>query len=434
MKLEALTRSLHSRNYRLFFSGQAISLIGTWMQQMALVWLVYQLTDSPFWLGVVGFCGQIPGFFISPVAGVLSDRWNLRRVLLATQSAAMVQAALLGILAATGTIAMWQIVPLCLLSGFVNAFDMPARQAFMVQMVDRKADLPNAIALNSSIVNGARLIGPSLSGPLIALTGEAGCFLLNALSYVAVLWALWAMRVAPREPAQRNENVWQGLSAGFRYAVDFKPVRDILLLLMLISLAGLPLGVLMPVFARSVLAGGPYTLGFMTGASGVGALTAALYLASRSTVLGLGRQVALATAGLGLGLLTFSFSHQLGLSLVLLLVTGYCTMLDMAAINTLLQTIVDEDKRGRVMGLYATAFLGISPIGSLAIGFLADSVGAAAAVQFCGLLCCAGGAVFGLRLPALRHQIRPIYARMGILPEIATGIQMSAQLRLPPEQ
>jgi len=299
MRLQALARSLAYRNYRLFFAGQGISLIGTWMQQVALGWLVYDLTDSPFWLGVVGFSGQIPGFFIAPLAGVMSDRWNLRTTLLVTQCAAMFQAVALAVLDATGTIAVWQIVPLNLVLGIVNGIDIPARQAFLVHMVERKEDLPNAIALNSSIVNGTRLIGPAASGLLIALTGESVCFLLNALSYLAVLWALWAMRVAPRPAGGPREHVWQGLRSGLRYAFGFAPIREILLLLALVSLTAMPLSVLMPVFAQSILHGGPETLGYLTGATGVGALAAALYLASRSTVLGLGRQIGLAAAGLG---------------------------------------------------------------------------------------------------------------------------------------
>jgi MFS family permease len=434
MTLQSFARSLAHRNYRLFFAGQGISLIGTWMQQVALGWLVYDLTHSPFWLGVVGFCGQIPGFFIAPVAGVMSDRWNLRKTLLVTQSAALLQAAMLAILDATGTIAIWQIVPLSLFSGIINAFDMPARQAFLVHMVDRKEDLPNAIALNSSIVNGTRLIGPSAAGMLIELTGEATCFLLNAVSYLAVIWALWAMRVAPRQTQMRHEHVWQGLRSGLGYAFGFAPIREILLLLALISLAGMPLSVLMPVFAHEILHGGADTFGYLTGASGVGALAAALYLASRSTVLGLGRHLGLAATGLGLAMIGFSLSRDLGFSLGLLLLTGYCMMLGMAASNTLLQTIVDEDKRGRVMGLYSTAFMGVAPVGSLLAGLLADALGAPAAVRVCGLLCCAGGIAFALRLPALRDQVRPIYARMGIIPEIAAGIQVSTQLRVPPEQ
>ncbi|HEX4149162.1 MAG TPA: MFS transporter [Pirellulales bacterium] len=433
-KLRPFARSLAHRNYRLFIFGQGISLIGTWMQQVALGWLVYDLTGSPFWLGIVGFCGQIPAFFIAPVAGVLTDRWNLRGTLLVTQSACMLQAAMLAALDVTGAIAVWQIVPLSLFSGVVNAFDMPARQAFLVHMVDRKEDLPNAIALNSSLVNGTRLIGPAISGLVIDLAGEATCFLLNALSYVAVLWALWAMRIAPRQAGSRSEDVWRGLRTGLGYAFGFAPIRDILLLLGLMSLCFMPLGVLMPVFAREILQGGPDTLGLMTGASGVGALGAALYLASRSSVLGLGRQIAMSAAGLGLSMFAFSLSRDLGLSLALLLFTGYCTMLGMAASNTLLQTIVDEDKRGRVMGLYATAFMGMAPMGSLLAGLLADALGAPAALRVCGALSLAGGVAFALRLPELRNQVRPIYARMGIIPEIATAIGASTQLRMPPEQ
>jgi MFS family permease len=432
--LRSLARALEHRNFRLFFAGQCVSLVGTWMQQVALGWLVYDLTDSPFWLGMVGFCGQIAAFFIAPVAGVLTDRWNLRKTLLVTQSAAMVQALILGTLDATGTVEIWQVMPLAIFAGLINAFDMPARQAFLVQMVDRKEDLANAIALNSSMVNGARLVGPSLAGILIATVGEAMCFLLNGFSYVAVILALAAMRVQPRPRASDSVRVWHGLRSGLAYAFGFRPIRAILLLLGLISVAYMPISVLMPVFATRVLHGNAQTLGFLTGASGVGALLAALTLASRRSVVGLGRHIAVGGVAFGVMMIAFSFSSWLPLSLVLILIIGFCMMYVMAASNTLLQTIVDEDKRGRVMGLYSTAFLGMAPIGSLLAGWLAEGFGPQNAVRLAGAVCVLGGVAFALRLPVMRDQVRPIYRRIGILPEIAAGIQASTQLRSPPEQ
>jgi len=372
----SLARALAHRNYRLFFAGQGISLIGTWMQQVAMTWLVYRLTGQAIYLGVVGFCGQIPAFFLAPVAGVLMDRWNLRRTLLLTQTAAMLQAFALWGLDAGGVLQVWHVIALSMTSGLINAFDMPGRQSFVVQMVDRKEDLPNAIALNSSMVNGARLVGPAVAGILIGLAGEATCFLLNALSYLAVIAALAAMRIAPGSPRGPAMPVWSGLKAGVSYAYGFTPIRALLMLLAFTSLAGMPLSTLMPIFAAQVLHGGPQTLGFLTTFYGCGALLAAMTLASRRSVLGLGMRIAQSAGMFGLALMAFAASKNMGLSCGLLLVAGFAMMFQMAATNTLLQTIVDEDKRGRVMGLYAMAFQGMTPLGSLLAGGIADMLGA----------------------------------------------------------
>lgn len=433
MKLPPLARALRHRNYRLFFFGQLISLVGTWMQQVAMTWLVYRLTGSAFYLGLVGFCSQIPTFFVAPVAGVLTDRWNLRRTLVGTQSSAMLQALALAILDRTHAVEVWQVIALSIALGIINAFDMPARQAFLVQMIEDKGDLGNAIALNSSMVNGARLVGPALAGLLIATAGEAMCFFLNAVSYVAVIAALLAMRLAPRPRLGPAPAVWQGLKAGFQYAFGFGPIRALLLLLGLVSLASMPLTTLLPVFAKDILHGGPKTLGFLTAASGVGALGGALYLASRNTILGLGKRIAMAAGCFGAGMILFSFSERLWLSMACLFVTGFSMMLQMAASNTLLQTMVDEDKRGRVMGLYATAFMGMAPLGSLLAGLIASELGTTNAVFASGLVCIAGASLFASRVPSLRREARPVLVRLGILPEIATGIQASTQLQLPPE-
>ena len=364
-----------NRNYRLFFGGQGISLIGTWMQSVALSWLVYRLTGSALLLGTVGFVTQIPILVFSPVAGVLADRWPLRRVLVLTQSLAAVQALVLAGLTLTGLINVWEILVLGTVLGLVNALDMPIRQTFVIQMVDRPDDLGNAIALNSLLVNGARLIGPSIAGLVIAALGEGVCFLLNALSYSAVILALWAMRLPPHRRATGTASFTRGLREGITYALGFPPIRAVLLLLAASSLLGMSYATLMPIFAKEVLGGGPQTLGFLLGATGTGAMLGALYLAARSTVVGLGRVIALGQGLFGLGLVAVSFSRVLWLSLPLMVLVGLGMMLQIASSNTVLQTVVEDDKRGRVMSLYSVAFLGMMPFGSLLAGSMAHSLG-----------------------------------------------------------
>jgi MFS family permease len=440
--LRALGRALAHRNYRLFFAGQGISLVGTWMTRIATGWFAYRLAGreearAAFLLGVVSFAGQSPTFFLAPFTGVLVDRWNRHRLLIATQVLFGIVSALLATLALsglTGHLAIDLLIGLGLAQGLVNAFDMPARQAFLVEMVQRKEDLGNAIALNSSLVNGARLVGPSLAGVLIALTGEGWCFLIDAISYLAVIAAPLAMTVTPRPRPVHHAPVWQGIREGFVYAFGFAPIRDLLLLLALVSLAGMPYTVLMPIFAENVLGGGPYALGFLSAASGVGALAGALFLASRHTVLGLGRAIIVAAAVFGLGLIGFGLSRNLWLSLALMLLTGFGLMVQMAASNTILQTIVEEDKRGRVMSFYSMAFLGMVPFGSLLAGLLARAIGAPWTVIAGGLACIAGAGLFALRLPRLRTLTRPVYQRLGILPRIASGIQTATEMTRPPER
>ncbi len=419
--------ALKYRNFRLFFFGQSISLIGTWMQQVAMIWLVYRLTNSPLLLGLVGFCSQIPSFFLAPVAGVFTDRWSLHRTILATQGLAMLQAAILFVLTWTSVVAVWHVLLLGVFMGLVNAFDIPARQAFLIQMVEGREGLAGAIGLNSSMFNGARMVGPAIAGFLIAAVGEATCFLLNALSYVAVLAGLLAMRLPPRPPAKPPKHPLHELREGFLYAFGFPPIREILLLLAVVNLAAMPLTVLLPVFATEVLHGGPDTLGLLTSSLGTGALMGALVLASRKTVLGLGRQIAWASGAVGLGLIVFSFSGVLWQSMLLLVITGFALMMETAASNTILQTIVDDDKRGRVMSFYAMAFLGVAPVGSLLAGGLASRLGVPHVVQLAGAMCAVASLVFALRLPALRKFIRPIYRRMGILPDLTSGIPAEAE-------
>jgi MFS family permease len=415
-------RALRHRNFRLFFAGQLVSLIGTWMQQVAMTWLVYDLTLSAWLLGVVGFASQLPAFFLSPFAGVLSDHWNRHRTLLLTQSLAMLQALALAALALTGSVAVWHVIVLGGFLGLVNAFDMTTRQAFMTQMLDDPQDLGNAIALNSSMVNGARLVGPALAGVLISLVGTGICFLLNGLSYLAVLAALLAMRLAPRPARESRPPLLGGILAGYRYAFGFPPIRSALLLLAVVSLMGASYSVLLPVFATEILGGGPELLGYLTAAAGVGALAAGIYLAARRTVLGLGRVIAFMPIVFGLALIGFAFSRLLAVSLGLLFVVGFAFMAQMASSNTVLQTIVEEDKRGRVMSFYTMAFLGMMPLGSLLAGGLASRFGAPSAVILGGATCLIAAACFAFRLPALRCQVRPIYIRMGILPEMAARL------------
>jgi len=422
-----LLRALGSRNSRLFMGGQGISLVGTWIQQIALAWLVYTLTRSAFLLGLVGFCSQIGSFVLSPVGGVVADRFNKHRLLIATQSLAMLQALVIGILVLSHAVAVWHIVALSLFISVVNAFDMPIRQSFLIDMIENRDDLPNAIALNSSLVNGARLVGPAVAGLLIAAVGEGICFMINAASYLAVIAALLAMRIAPREKPREDRRIWPELIEGFDYTFGFAPTRDILGLLALTSVAAMPYSTLMPIFAVQILHGGASTLGFLSGAAGVGALTGAIILASRNTVLGLGRWIPAACAGFGLSLIGFSLSRWLPLSLLMLVGAGLTMLTHLAASNTILQTVVEDRWRGRVMSFYTMAFMGMAPFGSLLAGSLAHRFGAPRTVMLGGSVCILGAAVFAARLPVLRRLIRPIYRQRGIIPEVATGLQAAAE-------
>src|SRR5580704_18322678 len=333
-------RSLAHRNFRLFFGGQTISLLGTWMQSTAMTWLVYRLSkeqgrDSAFLLGITNFAGQIPVLLLGLFAGVYSDRWDRRRIIVATQTLSMIQAFLLGILTVTNLITVGELISLCFCLGCINAFDMPTRQAFMTEIVDSSGDLPNAIAINSSMVNGARLLGPSIAGIIISLVGEAICFLLNGVSFLFVIAALLAMKLAPRPPKTSHGSVMGGLHEGFVYAFGFAPVRAILLLVALTGLVGMPYVVLLPIFAGDILHGDARTFGFLAGASGVGALTGSLYLASRSSVLGLGRWIAGTAGTFGLALIAFSFSRQIWLSMIILCVAGFSIIVQLASSNTI---------------------------------------------------------------------------------------------------
>jgi len=410
-----ITRALASRNFRLFFGGQSVSLVGTWITRIATSWLVYRLTGSVLLLGVVGFCGQIPTLVLAPFAGVLVDRWNRHRILVVTQALSLLQSAALAVLTLAGVITVTHILVLQVVQGIINAFDTPARQSFVVEMVEDRADLPNAIALNSSMVNASRILGPSIGGIIIGAVGEGWCFAIDALSYVAVIGSLFAMRLTPRQRPPTTARLRDDLVTGFRYVTSFVPVRSALLLLSLVSVMGMPYTVLMPAISANVLHGGPHTLGFLMTASGAGALGGALYLASRRSVLGLGRAMAVAATTFGIGLAAFSFSRTLWLSLLLLPIVGAGMMITMAATNTIIQTIVEEDLRGRVMAFYTMAFLGTAPIGSLIAGVAADRIGPQRTVLLGGLACIAAGMWFMYRLPMLREIVRPIYVERGIL-------------------
>ena len=409
-------RALRHRNFRLFFGGQSISLVGTWMTRIATSWLVYRLTGSALLLGTVSFAGQIPTFLFAPFAGVWVDRLDRRQVLVWTQTLSMVQSFALAALTLSHHIAIHWILALSVMQGIVNAFDMPGRQAFMVKMVEDRRDLSNAIAINSSMVNVARLIGPSLAGMLIAVTSEGWCFLIDGISYIAVIASLLMMRLHAPVMERRTTSTLTELKAGWTYVSEFVPVRTILLLFAVISLMGMPFVVLMPIFAARVLHGGPHTLGFLMGAMGVGALVSALSLAARKSVLGLVRMIPIADAVFGLGLIGFGLSRVFWLSMIMVLIAGMGMMQGMAGSNTIIQTIVSEDKRGRVMSYYTMAFVGMAPFGSLLAGTLAHAVGAPWTVIANGSAVLLGAAWFATQLPAVRREIRPIYREMGILP------------------
>ncbi len=410
-----LTRAFESRNYRLFFGGQSISLVGTWITRIATSWLVYRLTGSLFLLGVVGFCGQIPTLILGPFTGVLVDRMNRHRILIVTQILSMLQSFALAALVFAGVITVAEILILQVFQGIINSFDTPARQAFVVEMVEDRAHLANAIALNSSMVNASRIIGPSIGGLVIAAAGEGWCFLADGVSYIAVIASLLAMHVAGRKMAPRTTSLATEFGDGFRYVVRFLPVRTALSLLALISLLGMPYSVLMPAIATDLLHGGAHTLGFLMTASGVGALAGALYLASRQSVLGLGRVIIFSSATFGAGLAAFSFSRTLWLSLLILMFVGAGMMVTMASANTIVQTIVKEELRGRVMAFYTMAFLGTAPIGSILAGTIAERIGATHTILLGGIGCIVASGWFASRLPMIREIVRPIYIERGIL-------------------
>lgn len=403
------------------------------MQRLAIGWLAYQLKNSAFILGLVAFSGQIPALFLTPLGGVVADTYNRHKLLILTQVLAMLQAFILAMLVLNGSITIWLLMALNVCLGVINSLDMPTRQAFVVEMIDDKEDLSNAIALNSSMVNFARLAGPTLAGFVVAAFGEGMCFLINSFSYLAVIISLLLMKTTQRVTPPKTPALQQ-LKKGLQYAFGFAPIKYVILLLSVVSLTAFPYMVLMPIFAKDILHGGPKTLGFLMGFAGIGALIGAIYLASRRTVLGLGKVIVIAVSLFGLSLIAFSFSRTLWLSAVLILLAGLGMMIHMASSNTILQTIVSDEMRGRLMSLYVTAFMGIMPFGSLLAGSLANSIGAPATLAIGGSICIAGAVVFAYKLPAIRAAGRPVYIEKEIIQEeVEKGVQNASQLSVPPE-
>ncbi|MBN2144717.1 MAG: MFS transporter [Candidatus Aureabacteria bacterium] len=415
MQLNLLFRAFRYKNYRLFFAGQTVSLIGTWMQQIAISWLVYRMSRSPFLLGLIGFSSMVPTFIFAPFGGIMADRWNRHRIIIITQILAMFQAFLLAYLVLSDQIAIWHLVGLGIFLGCVNSVDIPVRQAFTVDIVEKPEDLGNAIALNSSMVNSARLLGPSMAGVMIGIVGEGICFLINGISYLAVIAALFNMEIAAKQNQKLpHPHITKGLKEGWSYVMNFFPIKSILFLLALICLLGTPYVVLMPVFAKEILFGGPHTLGFLMGSSGVGALCAAFFLASRKNVRGLTRWLVLSSVAFGLSLILFSQSHHLPLSLILMSLAGFSMMMQMASSNIILQTLVDEDKRGRVMSFYTMAFMGMTPFGSIMAGVLAERIGAPCTLLISGTGCIMAAVLFASRLGEFRKMVIPVYENKGI--------------------
>ncbi len=424
--LSVTFRALRHRNFQLFFGGQLISLIGTWMQSVAQAWLVYRITGSSLLLGAVGFAGQIPVFLVAPVGGIVADRLNRQRVVIGTQVASMILALILALLTLTHTVQVWHIFILAALLGVVNAFDIPARQSFLVDMVG-KEDLMNAIALNSSMFNGARIIGPAIAGILVARIGEGWCFFANGISYIAVIVGLLMMRLQRPVYRPAKGSPLANIIEGFRFARNTSPIRALLLLLGLVSLVSMPYTVLMPIFADRVLHGGARVLGILMGATGVGALLGALTLATRTGVRGLGRWVAFSCGGFGVTLALFSFSRNFYLSTALLVPVGFCMMLQMSSSNTLIQAMVPDQLRGRVMALYSMMFMGMAPFGALLGGASADRIGAPLTVAMGSVACVGGAILFGIKLPKIRVEAR----RLIIAQTMAGGdpaVEMTARV------
>jgi MFS family permease len=426
--LRSMVRAFRHRNFRLYFGGQSISLVGTWVQQIALGWTIYELTHSSLLLGIVSFAGQLPLFIVTPFAGVLVDRWNRHQTLIVTQSLSLLQALTLALVVATHVLAIWNLIALNVFAGMILAIDLTARQAFIVDMVGSGRDLPNAIALNAFVINGGRMLGPAIAGLLLTVVTPAVCFFVNAISYVPVIAALSAMRVTRTRRGIARSRALEDLVEGVQYSWGFPPIRAVLLLVALVSLVGMPYAVLMPIFAAEVLHGGPHTLGLLMTAPGIGALVATVYLASRKTIRGAGIRIAAGATIFGVGLIGLGVVHSAMASVIALGFAGLGMIVQFALSNTGLQTIVDDDKRGRVMSLYTMAVMGMAPFGSILEGTVAHRIGVSATFFIGGAVCVAGGILFATKIPLLRPMVLPIYARKGIIPEIATGLQTASSL------
>lgn len=431
--LKTIFHALRYRNFRVFFMGQSVSLVGTWMQQVAMSWLVFRLTGSAFMLGVVGFAAQIPAFLLSPMAGILADRMDRRKILIFTQVAAMVFSLIMAFLTMAGVITVTQIIVLGVLLGCVMALDIPARHSFLLELVGgKKESLSNAIALNSLMFNAARLIGPAIAGIMITLVGEGACFLVNGLSFIAVIASLLVINAAPSKRDGKKSDAMKEMAEGFKYTFGFAPIRSVIVLLGLVSLMGMSYVVLMPVLVKNVLGGGPKTLGFLMSAAGLGALAATIFLASRKRVR-IGYLLPAAALLFSFGLIGLAFSHVLWTAAVCMAVSGFGFMTHMASSNIVLQTLSDDDKRGRVMSFYSMAFIGMAPIGSFISGALADRFGAPAALLIGGSSCVIASIMFAREVPILKKLSHHIYEKLAEAPQIASGLNAATELTVPPE-
>jgi MFS family permease len=427
--IELILRALKHKNYRLYFAGHGTSLIGTWMQQLAMSWLVYRITGSAFYLGLVPFCSQIPVFLGAPIAGVIADHSPKRKILITTQILSMLHAFLLAVLVFFGQINLIWIIALSIFIGIINAFDIPTRQAFVYEIVDNEEDLPNAIALNSLIFNLARLIGPSIAGFLIAMTGnEYICFFINGISFFAVICSLAAMKLTRPIQKKTSPAILKGLKDGFRYAYDFIPIRTVLIFTALISIVSVPYSVLMPIFAKDILHGDSRTLGLLTSAIGIGALVGAIFLAIQKNPRRFDNIAVFAACVFAIGVIGFSFSKVLWLSLALIVLPGFGLMVQSASTNIILQTITDDDKRGRVMSFHVMAFVGTAPFGNLLGGFVAEKIGAPHTLLLCGICSILVMTYFIFQIPRIRQLVHPIYIRKGIIPEVAQGLNAATQI------
>ncbi|MEI7491723.1 MAG: MFS transporter [Bacteroidota bacterium] len=413
--MKAIFKSLSSRNYRIYFTGQGISLIGTWMQNIAMSWLVYRLTGSVFLLGLIGFTSQIPTFILTPFSGVLTDRFNRLKIMTVTQVLFMLQALTLTILVLFNLVEVWHIIALSIIFGIITAFDAPARQSLVIDLIDDPQDLGNAIALNSAIFNGARLVGPAIAGIAIAMVGEGICFLLNTLSFAAVIIALLQIKIPKKQTPGYPANFRESFREGFNYTFRSMPIRTLIIMLGFLSLAVFPFIILLPAYAKDTLNGGPDTLGYLMSALGAGALTAAFYMASRKSILGLGKIIFMSIVILGISITLAAFSGKIYLSLITLFVGGCSMILSLASMNTMLQTIAEESMRGRVMSFYAMALMGTAPLGNLLSGAVASVIGIPYTFLISGIFTLFSAIWFGLNLKSLRKYLRPIYANKGIL-------------------
>jgi MFS family permease len=420
--VKSIFSSLRSRNYRLYFTGQGISLIGTWMQHIALSWLVYRLTGSVFLLGLIGFTSQIPTFVLAPVTGVLSDRYNRKRIMVLAQVFFMLQALTMALLVLFNLIEVWHIIALSLVFGIISAFDAPARQSLVVDLIDKPEDLGNAIALNSALFNGARLVGPAIAGIIIAAVGEGICFLLNTISFVAVIVALLRLKLPVKPAVIHPDNFIRSFSAGFHYTFQSVPIRTLIILLAILSLVGFPFIVLLPAYAKEILFGSSDTLGFLMSALGAGAVTGAIYMAARKSVIGLGKIISVNTILFGLTIVLASLSEKMHFSLIVFFFGGLSMILTLAAVNTMLQTLADEDMRGRVMSFYAMALMGTTPIGNLLAGTIASGIGISFTLLTGGIITILAGIWFQLNRPSIRKFVHPIYITKGIMPPLPNEI------------